>query len=76
MTTALGGDLVAEINKTQAREVRLALVPGRYLVRKPEGSFVRVGEAVVVPSTLARLTRASISLARMRRSHHAQSMQT
>jgi hypothetical protein len=53
VTTALGGDLVAEINKTQARDLRLALAPGRYLVRKPEGAFVRVGEAVVLPNTLA-----------------------
>lgn len=53
VTTALGGDLVAEIGKTQARAVRLALPAGRYLVRKPEGAFVRVGEAVVLPNTLA-----------------------
>jgi hypothetical protein len=44
--------LVAEINKTQARTVRLALPAGRYLLRKPEGAFVRVGEAVVMPNTL------------------------
>jgi hypothetical protein len=56
VTTALGGDLVAEINKTQARAVRLALPAGRYLVRKPEGAFVRVGEAVVMPNTLATLS--------------------
>jgi hypothetical protein len=53
VTTALAGDLVAEINKTQARTVRLALPAGRYLLRKPEGAFVRVGEAVVMPDTLA-----------------------
>jgi hypothetical protein len=53
VTTALGGDLVAEINKSEARAVRVALPAGRYLVRKPEGAFVRVGEAVVLPSTLA-----------------------
>lgn len=53
VTTALGGDLVAEINKTEVRDVRLALPAGRYLVRKPEGAFVRVGEAVVLPNTLA-----------------------
>jgi hypothetical protein len=33
--------------------VRLALEPGRYLVRKPEGAFVRVGEAVVLPDSVA-----------------------
>lgn len=53
VTTALGGDLVAEINKTEARAVRLALPAGRYLIRKPEGAFVRVGEAVVLPNMLA-----------------------
>ena len=53
VTTALAGDLVAEIHKAQARTVRLALPPGRYLLRKPEGAFVRVGEAVVLPNALA-----------------------
>jgi hypothetical protein len=40
--------------------VRLALDPGRYLVRKPEGLFVRVGEVAVMPSSLAVLDEAEM----------------
>ncbi len=53
VTTVLGGDLIAEVDKAPGRSVRLALEPGRYLVRKPEGAFVRVGEAVVLPDGVA-----------------------
>jgi hypothetical protein len=35
--------------------VRLALDPGRYVVRKPEGAFVRVGDVLVLPNTLVTL---------------------
>jgi hypothetical protein len=53
VTAALGGELIAELDKAPGRSVRLALEPGRYLVRKPEGAFVRVGEAVVLPDTVS-----------------------
>jgi len=49
------GELTAEIDKRAGRAMRLALDPGRYLVRKPEGAFVRVGELEVPPGGLARL---------------------
>ena len=49
----MGGDLVAELDKPSGQPLRLALNPGRYLVRKPEGSFVRVGEITVLPNQVA-----------------------
>jgi hypothetical protein len=55
VTSTLGGELIAEVDKVAGRSVRLALDPGRYLVRKPEGSFVRVGELLVLPSKLSML---------------------
>jgi hypothetical protein len=48
VTTAFGGELIAELDKAPGRLLRLALPAGRYLVRKPEGAFVRVGEALVL----------------------------
>lgn len=53
VTAALGGELIAELDKAPGRSVRLALEPGRYLLRKPEGAFVRVGEAVVLPDAVS-----------------------
>lgn len=47
-----GGELVAELDKGAGRQVRLALEPGRYVVRKSEGRFVRVGEVLVSSGTL------------------------
>jgi len=55
ITSALGGELIAELDKSKGRALRLAVDPGRYLVRKPEGAFVRVGEVTVLPGALAEL---------------------
>jgi hypothetical protein len=60
VTSTLGGELIAEVDKVEGRPVRLALDPGRYLVRKPEGSFVRVGELLVLPSRLSMLDEADM----------------
>ena len=60
VTSALGGDLIAEVDKAPGRAVRLAVDPGRYLVRKPEGAFVRVGEVVVLPQALSQLDEADM----------------
>jgi hypothetical protein len=46
---AHSGELIAEFDKSEGRGVRLALDPGRYVIRKPEGSFVGVGELLVMP---------------------------
>jgi hypothetical protein len=55
ISAAVSGELVAAADKDERRALRLALPPGRYVVRKPEGRFVRVGEVVVLPGTSARL---------------------
>jgi hypothetical protein len=55
VSAAMGGELVAELDKTTGQPLRLALDPGRYLLRKPEGSFVRVGEVGVFPSHVTRV---------------------
>jgi hypothetical protein len=55
ITDAMSGDLTAELDKRNGRAMRLALDPGRYLIRKPEGAFVRVGEVTVLPSSIAQL---------------------
>jgi hypothetical protein len=49
VTSVPGGDLVAEIDKSPQRAMRLALPAGRYMIRKREGDFVRVGEVFVGP---------------------------
>lgn len=49
------GELVAEANKRSAAPLRLALPPGRYLVRKPEGGFVRLGTVEVRAGAVTRL---------------------
>lgn len=49
------GELTAELDKRPGRALRLALDPGRYVVRKPEGAFVSVGELEVLPNGLAQL---------------------
>jgi Caspase domain len=49
VTTALGGELVAAVDASPRRAVRLALPPGRYLVRRPTGAFVQIGEVVITP---------------------------
>lgn len=53
ITDALSGELTAEIDKRPGRALRLALDPGRYLIRKPEGAFVAVGELTVLPNGAA-----------------------
>jgi Caspase domain len=51
VTSVASGELIAEITKVRGQPVRLALDPGRYLVRKPEGAFVLVGELLVFPNS-------------------------
>jgi hypothetical protein len=53
VSVAMGGELIAELDKREGQPLRLALDPGRYFVRKPEGSFVRVGEVSVLPNQVA-----------------------
>ncbi len=53
VSVAMGGDLIAELDKAPGQPLRLSLDPGRYLVRKPEGAFVRVGEISVLPGQVA-----------------------
>ena len=54
VSAALSGELVLAVDKASGQAVRLALSPGRYLVRKPEGRFVRIAEVIVQPgSTVA-----------------------
>lgn len=60
VTSTLSAELIAEVDKVEGRLVRLALDPGRYLVRKPEGSFVRVGELLVLPNRLSMLDEADM----------------
>jgi hypothetical protein len=60
VTSTQSGELIAEVDKVQGRLVRLALDPGRYLVRKPEGSFVRIGELLVLPNSLVMLDEAEM----------------
>jgi hypothetical protein len=50
VSTADGGELVAEAEKPAGKLMRLALPPGRYVVRKPEGRFVRTGTVTLRPS--------------------------
>ena len=47
VSAALSGELVLAADKASGQAVRLALGPGRYVVRKPEGRFVRVAEVIV-----------------------------
>lgn len=60
VTAAASGELIAELDKPRGRAMRLALDPGRYLVRKPEGAFVRVGEILVMPNSVVRLDEADM----------------
>lgn len=60
VTSIASGELIAEIDKVAGRFLRLALDPGRYLVRKPEGSFVLVGDSLVLPNALAMLDEAEM----------------
>jgi hypothetical protein len=60
VTSTATGELIAEVDKTEGRLVRLALDPGRYLVRKPEGSFVRIGDVLVLPDSLTMLDEAGM----------------
>jgi hypothetical protein len=60
ITSALSGELIAELDKQRGRRMRLALDAGRYVVRKPEGAFVRVGEVTILPSGLTRLVDADL----------------
>ncbi len=60
ITSALSGELIAELDKTRGRRVRLALDAGRYVVRKPEGAFVRVGEVTVLPGGVTQLDDADL----------------
>jgi hypothetical protein len=60
VTSIASGELIAEVDKVPGRLLRLALDPGRYLVRKPEGAFVRVGDSLVLPNTLAMLDEAEM----------------
>jgi hypothetical protein len=55
VTAALGGELVVAADKAGGRAVRLALAPGRYVVRKPEGRFVRLAEVIVPTGTTVAL---------------------
>jgi hypothetical protein len=60
VSVAMGGELVAELDKAAGQPLRLALDAGRYLVRKPEGSFVRVGEVGVLPGQVTHVTDAQL----------------
>ena len=60
VTSVASDELIAEVDKVRGQPVRLALDPGRYLVRKPEGSFVRVGELLVLPDSLVALDEADM----------------
>jgi hypothetical protein len=60
VTSTTTGELIAEVDKLEGRLVRLALDPGRYLVRKPEGSFVRIGDVLVLPDSLTMLDEAGM----------------
>jgi Caspase domain len=60
VTSSETGELIAEVVKTSGGVVRLALDPGRYLVRKPEGAFVRVGDVWVTPYKLVMLDEADM----------------
>jgi hypothetical protein len=55
ITSAMSGELIAEVDKAKGRPMRLALDTGQYIVRKPEGAFVRVGEIAIRPDGLTRL---------------------
>ena len=52
VSTSLGGELVVAADKAAGHAVRLALAPGRYVVRKPEGRFVRIAEVIVQPGLM------------------------
>ena len=49
ISTADGGELMAEAEKRAGKPMRLALPPGRYVVRKPDGRFVRTGVVTLRP---------------------------
>jgi hypothetical protein len=55
ISTVDGGELVAEAEKRAGKVMRLALPPGRYVVRKPEGRFVRTGVVALRPSVTVEL---------------------
>jgi len=60
ISTADGGELVAEAEKRAGKPMRLALPPGRYVVRKPAGRFVRTGVIALQPSVTVELDDAAL----------------
>ncbi|HKE20087.1 MAG TPA: caspase family protein [Kofleriaceae bacterium] len=60
VSTAEGGELVAEAEKPAGKQMRLALPPGRYVVRKPSGGFVMTGVVTLRPSVATELRDSSL----------------
>jgi Caspase domain len=60
ISTVDGGELMAEAEKQAGKVMRLALPPGRYMVRKPEGRFVRTGVVALRPSVTVQLDESAL----------------
>jgi hypothetical protein len=61
VTAEVSGELIVAADKASGHAVRLALGAGRYVVRKPEGRFVRVGEVIVRPGSTVALDERSMA---------------
>jgi Caspase domain len=61
VTSSASGELIVAADKASGQAVRLALPSGRYVVRKPEGRFVRIGEVIVQPRSTVSLDERSMA---------------